>query len=398
MIYNTIIIGAGPAGLSAAMALKETNSVVLEKTDGPGKKILISGSGQCNLTHGGPMSEYKEHYGDKWAFVKHALMSYTNKDYLKNMSRYGVDCVETEHGKVFPSTYLSQDVLSAMLEMIKPLKIYCNQQVLKIEKGEVWLVHTEGKVYKAENVIVATGGKSYPKTGSTGDGYTLAKALKLDMTPMAYALAPIYINDFAWSSLQGLSFKDIDVSLYRQKKLNTFTGDLLITHFGLSGPVIINNSREFSEGDELRINFTEDKSPESLDSRLLKAIEKEPKKHIKTLLQNQFLPQRLVPIILQTLNIEGDTKGAELNKKSRKALVNKMISCSFKIDKVGKSHIAMATAGGISLTNLNKKTFEVKSMPGLFFIGECIDVDGDTGGYNIQFAVSSGQMAGKSIV
>lgn len=397
MKYDAIIIGAGPAGLAAGAALKETQTLILEKTDGPGKKLLLSGAGQCNVTHSGPMSAYKTSYGDKWSFVRPALMAYTNEDFIGDLARQGLACEANDQGKVFPVTYKSQDVLEAMLAMVRPLKVYTNQEVVTIEEKDHWYVHTKDQVYQADHVIVATGGMTYPKTGSTGDGYRLAKGLKLDLVPMRFALAPVYVKAFTWAGLQGISFKDITVDLYRQKKVKSYVGDLLLTHFGLSGPVIINNSRDFLSGDELRVNFTSYKRPEALEEALLDWIKQEPKKQVKTLLTSHFIQQKVGTMILKDLAIDENLKAADLSKKHRKALVQAMTAWPFEIDKVGKSHIAMATAGGVSLSNLDKKTHGVKGHPGLYFVGECLDVDGDTGGYNIQYAVASGLMAGRSI-
>jgi len=398
MIYDAIIIGAGPAGLSAARQLRHTKTLVLEKMDQPGKKLLISGAGQCNLTHGGPMAAYKDHYGSRWRFVKDALMAYTNEAYMRDLAKEGLTFVTMDNGKVFPKSLDSQDVVQAMLNGIKPLKVYCKQGVVNISKSDYWQVQTDKATYQSHHLIVACGGHSYPKTGSTGDSYQWLKPLGLEGVALKYGLSPVYIKDFPWSALQGLSFKNVNLDLYQGKKKGTYAGDLLITHFGLSGPLIINNSRYFSPGDEIRINFLPAYQAESLDQVLLKLIESSPKKLVVSLLQELALPNRLLPYLCQKAGIDKETRASDLAKKARKALVKEIVSASFEIDKVGKSHIAMVTTGGLATHEVNKKTFEVRQHPGLYFVGECLDVDGDTGGYNIQFAVSSGYLAGQDVL
>ena len=397
MIYDVIIIGAGPGGLAAAMALKTTNTLILEKSDQPGKKLLISGAGQCNLTHGGLITDFKNAYGDKWSFVKFALRAYSNEDFMNTLKNQGLKLMETPQGKVFPKSLDSRDVLDTFMQLIAPIKIKCHEEVLDLKKDECWYVQTKKHLYKSTYVIVATGGMTYPKTGSTGDGYKFAKALNLDLKPMAYGLCPVYIKNYQLKALQGLSFEDISVELYREKKIKAYKGDLLLTHFGLSGPVIINNSRDFQNRDILKVNFSSYDTKDDLEKALLKAIEKEPKKQVKTLLQMYFLPQRLATLLVKVLGFEDNLKGAELNKVDRKKLIQSMIAYAFEIECVGKSHVAMVTTGGVKTSNLDKKSYLVKSDPSLGFVGECVDVDGDTGGYNIQFAVSSGYLCGKEI-
>lgn len=397
MIYDVIIIGGGPGGLAAAMALKTTNTLILEKSDQPGKKLLISGAGQCNLTHGGLVTDFKKSYGDQWSFVKFALRAYSNQDFMNTLKNQGLELIERPDGKVFPKSLDSRDVLSTFMQLIAPIKIKCNEEVIDLKKEDLWYVQTKNHLYKSSYVIVATGGMTYPKTGSTGDGYKFAKTLNLDLKPMAYGLCPVYIKNFQLKDLQGLSFEGVSVDHYREKKIKTYKGDLLVTHFGLSGPVIINNSRDFKKGDILKVKFSNFDTKEALEQALLKAIEKEPKKQVKTLLQMYFLPQRLAALLVKVLGLEENLKGAELNKFDRKKLIQSMMAYAFEIECVGKSHIAMVTTGGVKTSNLDKKSYLVKSDPSIGFVGECVDVDGDTGGYNIQFAVSSGYLCGKEI-
>lgn len=397
MIYDAIIIGGGPAGLAAAMILKNKNVLLLEKNSELGKKLLISGAGQCNLTHGGPLEAYEGHYGGKWRFIRSAMMSYTPDMLLNDLGKQGLSFVTREDLKVFPSTLQAQDVLNGFIQGSKGVKIQTRAEVIQIEKKAVWAVKTNQATYQGKYLIVATGGMTYQGTGSTGDAYQFAKALAVPLETPQFALAPIYVRDYEMASIKGISFSNIGISHYRQKKIGDYKGDLLLTHFGLSGPLILNNSRYMQKGDILYVNFI-DMSPKDLEDQLIRFSQEHSKKQVKSFFNTIQVPNRLVDFMFQTLEIAGDLKTAELSKKTRKDMITFLTDHAFEIASVGKAHIAMVTKGGISLKALKSKSFAWKKDESLHFVGECIDVDGDTGGYNIQFAVSSGVAAAKHIL
>ena len=396
MIWDVIIIGSGPAGLAAATALKGLNVLLLEKENTLANKLRLSGAGQCNMTHHGPFEDFEDKYGDKWRFIRPSMRAFTNEDMIHYFKKHGCDVVVTDKGKVFPKSLKSQDVIDVLVDDIKSsVKINTSEPVLKVSYDEHYRVETNKAVYQSKYVIVATGGISYPKTGSTGDGIKLAKRLDVTIKPYGYALSPIYVKEHLFSDLMGLSFENVSIDHFRGKKINTYIGDLLITHFGYSGPAIINASRWMEKSDRLFINFTSFKR-EALEEDLLLQIKNSPKKTIRTLL-TKYVQNRMVDKILSSLTIDGQVLASEFNKKDRKKVVAMMTNYEVIIDQVGKSHIAMVSKGGILTTELNKKTFESKKNKGLYFVGECVDIDGDTGGYNIQYAFSSGIAAGRHI-
>jgi len=390
MIWDVIIIGSGPAGLSAASSLKGLKVLLLEKQASVGDKLKLSGAGQCNLTHAGEMKNYENHY-NKWRFVRYALMNYKNSDLINEMNSLGLETIVRDDNKVFPKSLKSQEVIDVLVNDIKAdIEINLNETVVPVSKESDFIVETEKATYNSKSVIVATGGISYPKTGSTGDAIRFAKKLHVDYETYRYALSPVYLESHEYSDLMGLSFKDVSINHFRGKKLGEYKGDLLLTHFGYSGPVILNASRNMFEGDELFINFINITS-EALDKLLLKD-------HGKKLLKTVLLPlgpQRFIDKVLGILGLK-DVKVSELKKSDRKALVKRLTDYRIVVSKVGKSHIAMVSAGGILTSALKKKTYE-SNIEGLYFIGECVDIDGDTGGYNIQYAFSSGKMAAYDI-
>jgi len=399
MIWDVIIIGGGPAGLAAAGEFKNKKVLLLEKMHEIGLKLKLSGAGQCNITHSGSIKDFESKYGGKYRFVRTALDQFSNMDLIKNFESQGLKMVTLENGKVFPRSLSSSDVIEVLKQkaLSNHVEINTNEWVKSIHPMETVKVVTNKNSYEARYVVVATGGISYPKTGSTGDAFKMAKELNIEVIKPHFALSPVYIEDHILSELSGLSFKDVSIEHFRTKKIGSYTGDLLITHFGYSGPVILNNSRYMKAGDELIINFTHYKSEQVLEDDLLKRFQASPKKSIKSVLQ-ALLYNRLAEVTLARLEISEQKKVSEISKRERKQMVKAMVRHTIEIGEVGKSHIAMVTAGGIKLTELNKKSYMSKTYPNLAFVGECVDVDGDTGGYNIQFAFSSGVAAARKIM
>lgn len=394
-MWDVIIVGGGPAGLGAAMTFNNEKVLLLEKMPNLGSKLLISGAGQCNVTHGGKMLNYGDHYGQHWRFARQALMAYTNEDLVKSLSSKGLECVELDNGKVFPKSLKAEDVLKAFVGLCPQTKIQTRAEVLNIEYDGHWLVTTDRETYKSRSVIIATGGMTYPKTGSTGDAYKFAKKLGVPVVNPHFGLAPLYIENYEMADLMGLSFSNIEISVFRQKRVGTYTGDLLLTHFGLSGPVILNNARDMVKGDEIHVNFI-GMSSDEIEEHLLTSAKDHPKRSVRKCLENLKVPGRFLDKIVHDLNLNHNI--SELKKQDRKALMKALTDHTFKIAQVGKAHIAMVTCGGIDTKAISKKTYGVKTNKTLCFVGECVDVDGDTGGYNIQFAVSSGVAAARGLM
>jgi len=394
LIFDVIIIGSGPAGLSCATGLHGLNVLLLEKEKKISSKLRLSGAGQCNISHAGNVLEFKENYGRKWRFVRQALTGFSNDDLISMLNKRGLNFITRDDGKIFPSSLDAGDVIATLGNWLNELgiKINTGEEVIDVYKEDIFTVTTNKQVYKAKNVVVATGGITYPKTGSTGYATKLSKAFNLPFVPYRFALAPVYVKDHDMADLMGLSFESITIDHYRNKKLGTYKGDLLVTHFGFSGPLIINASRAMEKSDELYINFIGLESG-TFEKNLLGLLEKHPKKKIKSVLEG--VPNRLIDHVINKFDLT-ETKCSDLKKDDRKKIVNFLTSYKVVIDQVGKSHIAMVSAGGIDTSCLSKKTYE-STIAGLYFIGECVDVDGDTGGYNIQYAFSSGQLAARHI-
>lgn len=397
MIYDCIIIGSGPAGLMAGNFLKETNTLVLEGEDKAGQKLLLSGGGQCNFTHDGPIQSFFDKFGDQGRFVRKALSAFTNVDVMNFMKEKNVPCLVREDGKVFPNSMDAWDVFRALRQGIESggNAIVKGKKVVDINKIDGgYQVVTSGGEYHARTVVLAAGGASYPMTGSDGSGYQLAKMLGHKIVPPRPALTPIYIEDFKLSDLAGISFPKGQVSHYRNgKKLADYTGDILITHTGLSGPGILDNSRNMSAGDVVHLRFLyEDSSRDKLEKDILNGH----KKLLKTVVA-QHMTKRSAIKLLQVSGIDDDQNCAELGKKVRKKLLAYAESYPMTIKQLGNMKSAMVTAGGVSLKDVKAGTMASKCSEGLFFAGEILDVDGDSGGYNIQWAFSSGKMAAQSV-
>ena len=397
---DVLIIGAGPAGLFTAIHCKGRKVIVLEKNASPGKKLLISGTGRCNLTHDCKLSDFFDHYGANQRFLKAALHCFTNFDLIRFFNDHGLETVVDKNGKVFPASQRASDVLKVLVDVcnINKVEIAINQQIIGIAKTATGFeVKTNSGTFNSRFLVITTGGMSYPATGSTGDGYHFAKLFGHSIVPPKPSLSPVFIRDYAMTSISGVSVQNKVVYLYRgDKKITEHCGDIGFTHKGLSGPGILDFSRNILSGDILKVNFTDQKA-DDFRNELIKASEKEGKTAIQTYLKKFDLPRSLVVLILKSLSMEPETRLAEITKIQRNQLVAVFCEFPFTVEKVGGFNTAMVTAGGVSLDEVNPKTMESKLVPGLYFAGEVLDIDGDTGGYNLQAAFSMGFLVGQSI-
>ncbi len=403
MKYDVIVIGAGAAGLFSAISVKNKKVLVLEKNSSPGKKLLLSGAGQCNYTNNCSIDDFLKKYGEKGRFLKAALYNFTNKNTMDFFENHGVTSTIREDGKVFPSSFKAQDILNTLIKccMDNKVEIICNESVEKIvydEINKMFLIKTSKNSYASEKLILATGGKSYPNTGSCGDGYDIAKKMKHKISEPKQALVPVYVENYKFKGLSGISFENIKITLWRNnKKINEFAGDLLFTHVNISGPVILNNSRYIEKGDVLKINFTQFSNEEEFKRYLENTILSSGKLNVKTVLKQLDVPKRFIDKIIELSGIDDNIICSQLDKNSRKKLIELLSNHAFKVEKLGDFNIAMVTKGGVLTDEINSKTMESKIVNNLYFAGEVIDFDGDTGGFNIQAAFSTGRLAANSI-
>lgn len=405
MHYNTIIIGGGPAGLFAAQALakKQQRVLLLERNKGAGKKLLISGAGQCNFTHAGDIKDFFNCYDDKAKFLKKALLAFDNKKTMRFFEEAGVAYTIFPNNKVFPKSMKSMDILNALVVQCQKanVEMIYNELVSHISVyDEIFTVETSsGKRYFGNQVVIATGGKSYAHMGSDGTGYVLAQNLGHQIVEPRPALTDVRLDETTFKVISGVSVKKAHVTIWReQKKINSYVGDLLFTHKGLSGPAIINSSRWMRAGDVLHVNFLYPKSYETVKAYFASEVAQRGKEEIITFLKQFELPRTLCQVLCQRISLDEHTTCAEISKKQREALVDQLTRCPFTISHLGGFHIAMVTAGGVHLKEVNPTTMESRKQKGLYFIGEVLDVDGDTGGYNIQAAFSTAALCAESII
>ncbi|MDD1681478.1 MAG: NAD(P)/FAD-dependent oxidoreductase [Methanoregula sp.] len=399
---DVVVIGAGPAGLSCAVhaAAEGCRVLVLEKNPGPGAKLLVSGTGQCNITHEGDIRDFFAHYGSHGKFLKPALLSFSNRDLMEFFRGRGLPMIPGENGKVFPKTRQSSDVLAVLLAESEKLgvTIRCSEPVTKISwTAGSFTVITGIARYNTGTVVITTGGASYPQCGTTGDGYRLAASLGQPVTETAPALTPLLVRPFPFAALMGLSFEGIRFSVWRSgKKIADYTGDVLFTHLGLSGPGILDASRGIRPGDVVRLSFA-GMQREEFAAEIAKRAAENPNWQVGTILAKYPIPERLNRKLLKISGIPEDHKCAHFSAAQRSVLVTNCTEFPLTVAALGDYKIAMVTRGGVALDSVNSKSMESKSVPGLFFAGEVLDIDGDTGGYNLQAAFSTGYLAAQEI-
>ncbi|MEI6841714.1 MAG: NAD(P)/FAD-dependent oxidoreductase [Methanomicrobiales archaeon] len=402
--FDVIIIGAGPAGLFCAANASATvkNVLVIEKNPIPGKKLLLAGTGQCNITHNGPILDFLAHYGDHGQFIKPALMNFPNTTLVAFFREHGLDMVTTAAGKVFPATLKSIDVLHILEKECSThgvtIQYHSPVQEVRNADGHFFVVTLE-TTYCGSLLVIATGGTSYPGTGSTGDGYRFASSLGHTIVGPAPALAPVIADGYPFGELAGISFESLHFSLWRDgKKVGSHRGDLLFTHQGLSGPGILDYSRFIHPLDTIRLSFAGPVSKDDFIKDLTEKIAAHPVSNVKTIVLQYKVPERLVTTLLKLSGVPDDLTCAHLTKQQRNALVTNLLEFPITVGKLGGFQEAMVTRGGVSLQEIDPKSMESRLVPGLYFVGEVIDIDGDTGGYNLQASFSTGYLAAKAII
>lgn len=411
---NVIVIGGGPAGmLSAISASKMGDKVtILEKMNSCGRKLLITGKGRCNITSSLSMEEFIKSIPGNGKFLYSAFQNFTNADIIQMLEGEGVQTKNERGNRVFPVSDKSLDVLNALLKILQKQKvtIKTNSKVNEIivENGKATGVKTDKEVLYADKIVLATGGKSYPATGSTGDGYEFVKKLGHTVTELNASLVPLetYEIDLC-RSLQGLSLKNISIKIKdieKNKLIYEDFGEMIFTHFGISGPTILSassillrykNINELLKNKKIKIYI--DLKPalteEQLDSRVRRDFEELKNKQFKNGL-DKLLPQKLIEPIIELTKIDKEKRINEITKEERTRLVKLLKNFEITIKTFRGIEEAIITAGGINIKEINPKTMESKLIQNLYFAGEIIDVDAYTGGFNLQIAYSTGFTAG----
>ena len=414
---NVIVIGGEPAGMMAAITAAEygNNVTIIEKNSDFGKKLLITGKGRCNITSSLYMSEFIKNTPGNGQFLYSAFQNYTNTDIIDFLKNQGLEVKEERGNRIFPVTDKSIDVLNCFKSKINELKIkkLFNTRVQKIlvQNGEVLGVRTEKEIIQTDKIILATGGKSYPLTGSTGDGYLIAKNIGHKVTEIRPSLVPLVIYEKnECKEMQGLSLRNVGIKIIDESKNKLIYedfGEMIFTHFGISGPTILSGSAHlvrYKEIDNLmkeqKIKLQIDLKPalteEQLDERILRDFKEFKNKQFKHAL-DKLLPQKMIPIVIEKTKINEEKRVNEITKEERRNLVKVLKKFELTIKDFRPVEEAIITSGGINIKEINPKTMESKLVKGLYFAGEIIDVDSYTGGFNLQIAYSTGYTAGMHV-
>ena len=407
-VYDIAVVGAGPAGVMAAIRASELekNIVLIERNRSIGKKILLTGKKRCNITNIAAIDTFIETFGKQGSFLRSAFSAFFNHDLIDFFEGRGLALKIERQGRVFPST----DRASSVVEVLKKcllenkVKLLYNMRLANIKKKNGFFELDMGKKDKicAKVVIIATGGATYKITGSSGDGFRIARKLGHAVAPLKPALVPLKTKELWVKQLQGLSLKNIRIILkYGNKKITSDTGEIIFTHFGVSGPLVLDLSgrivsalgkhKEIS----LFVDFKPGLNPEQLEKRLLKEFSAGKNARLKNVMKS-LLPRRLIPVFLDIAGVLPEKEVNRVSRKERRALIGLLKALPLTI--LGSLPIeeAMVTNGGISTKEINPRTMESRIVPGLYFAGEIINGCASSGGYNLQQAFSTGYLAGES--
>lgn len=407
MYYDVIVIGGGPAGILAAGAAgaRGRKTLLIEKNEKLGKKLFITGKGRCNVTNAADMDEFMSNIPKNSKFLYSAFRGLSNLDLIAMLNDMGLKTKVERGGRVFPESDKSSDVIKALSKYLDinnvDVMLHSKVREIKATANKISKVILEdGKEIPCEAVIICTGGLSYPQTGSTGDGLEFVKALGHHVTDLFPSLIPLLVKEDYIKELQGLSLKNVSIKvIVDNKSIYDDFGEMLFTHYGLSGPIVL--SASFYISDHLKkkkdIKFSIDLKPalseEDLDRRVLKDFNEKLNKQFKNSL-DALLPQKLIPVIIKLSKIDENKEVNQISKEERKQLVSLLKNLEFTITGTRPISEAIVTSGGISLKEVNPKTMESKLIQGLYFAGEIMDLDAFTGGFNLQIAFSTGHAAG----
>ena len=445
--YDAIVIGAGPAGMMTAIraAQRDKKILLVERNESPGRKLLISGKGRCNLTNSGDLKAFLAEFSESRDFLRNSFAQFFNTDLMAFFEDAGLKLKTERGGRVFPQSDSSADVLNTLKSRLnnKNVKILYGERVtsafgetspaggeiLTADKRITGIRTYSGKEFLAPHIAITTGGLSYPQTGSTGDGYKLAELLGHRIVPLKPALSAVRIKEQFIKDWQGIALKNVrltllsnptdpDVSSGREpgtgnkpvaeqfglpvRATRTQTGEMLFTHFGISGPIVLDLSAAIYDALELKnkvqvaINFKPALDNKILDARLLREFKANSAKGIKNIFKN-LMPQGLIIRFLEYCRVDGDKDANQITAPERQRLIDGLFGLRLTVESVLPISEAIVTRGGVATKDINPKTMESRIAPGLFFAGEVIDIDARTGGYNMQAAFSTGWVCGDNI-
>lgn len=399
------IIGGGPAGILAAgiAGSHNKNITLFEKNERLGKKMFITGKGRCNITNASPIEVFFENIVSNKHFLYSSLYSFTNEDIMDLLSGLGLSMKVERGNRVFPSSNKSSDVVKTLTKFLNNnnVDIRLNSKISNIRKlSDKFIISVNNEDMTFNKLVLATGGKSYPATGSTGDGYIFAKELGHTITNLNPSLVPMEIYGDWHKDLRGLSLRNVELSARNNNKLiHKEFGEMIFTHYGISGPIVLSMST-YMHKNKNNISLALDLKPaldmEKLDSRLIRDFDSYINKQVKNALFD-LLPKKLIPWVIKQSKIDPEKPVNQVSINDRNALINSIKTFELQFKSFRPIEEAIITSGGVSTDEINPSTMESKIVPNLYFAGEIIDVDALTGGYNLQIAYSTGYLAGINI-
>lgn len=405
-IADVLIIGAGASGMMAGIAAGKNSLqvILLEKKARPGIKLSITGKGRCNLTNSAGINEFVSYFKNG-KFLYKALTSFSNTDLIDFFEKADVKCRLERGGRYFPANDKAEDIVNALIKDLKKYaKIETSFEVRNIFKENgIFKVSDNKKTLFSKNIILATGGLSYPSTGSTGDGYKIAESFGHTIIKPIPALTPLTLENTYLKELQGLKLKNVELAFIKNNKIiEKEFGEMEFTSHGVDGPIVLSLSSIISEcfnenGDNfISLNFKPALSEEQLNNRLLRELDKYGQYSLQEMLK-ELLPKQIIKSFIKYSNLQLTKKCSQINKKERNLILKALTDFRLKIKGLEGFNRAIITRGGVSVNEINPQTMESKLVSGLFFCGEVIDIDAKTGGFNLQAAFSTGYLAGISI-